>query len=215
MEDNLFSSILYLIPLALFIFFRVMGGGKKTQAAKERRAKENAARQELARRVQAELKASGRAVPLSRISGREPEVQDWEPHWVTESDADLADAAGTQPVFEVRDEEGPEPSQRLTFLETETDLRTSEAPAGSLADFAPSLAARPGSSSQAADVGRFDQYPISGSGPSLLSPADISDAQAAADARAASRPLPGTVEKLPPMKRAVVLAEILGPPKGA
>ncbi len=218
MDDDLFFTIIYLVPVALVIFFRVLGGGKKAQASKDRQAREQAARRELARRLQADLEASGRAVPLSRISGREPESQEWEPHWVSESDSDLAEAAAGRPVAEIPDEEGPEAGQRLAFLETETGLRAPMPDARDFADFAPSLAARPAQAPGTAGVGRFDDYPITGAGPSLPSPADLSITEAEVSRpapRAAAGPLPGAVERLPPLKRAVILSEILGPPKGA
>ncbi len=218
MDDDLFSTIIYMVPVALVIFLRVLGGGRRAQAAKERRAKEDAARRELARRVQADLEASGRAAPLSRISGREPESQEWEPHWVTDSDSDLAETAEARPGLEISDEEGPEAGQRLAFLETETGLRPPALEARDLSAFAPSLAAETVPVPATAAPGRFDAYPISGAGPSLPSPADVSAAGAAASreaAQAAFGPFPGKVERLPPLKRAVILSEILGPPKGA
>lgn len=215
MDDDLFSSILYLVPAALFIFFRFLGGGKKARAAKERGTREDAARRELARRVREEMEASRPAVPLSRISGREPEVQEWEPHWVTETDSDLAEPSGPTAGQGIPDEEGPEPNQRLVFLETELEGTISSLPAGSLAGFAPSPAVDSAPAIRTAGPGSFDQYPISGAGPSLPSPADLSRSQAAESARTAPGPFPSSVEKLSPLKRAVVLAEILGPPKGA
>lgn len=217
MDDDLFSTILYLVPVALVLFFRFFAGNKKARASKDRKTQDLAARRDLARKIHADLEASGRAVPLSRISGREPESQEWEPHWVSESDSDLAEAARARPGLEIRDEEGPEIHERLAFLDSEVppaagSFSAAASDAASLADIAPTLA---GEAAPAAGVGRFDEYPISGSGPSLPSPADLSDARTAANARAAAGPFPGSVERLPPLKRAVVMAEILGPPKGA
>ena len=212
MDDDLFSTILYLVPVAAILFFRVFAGNKKAQAAKDRRAKEEAARRELVRRVQADLEAAGGPVPLSRISGREPESREWEPHWVTESDSDLAEAAGVRQGFEIQDEEGPEAAERLVILETERVSASTD-----LSSFAPSLAgkANPAPTPGEAGPSRVRDYPLTGAGPSLLSPADLSGARDAAEAAAASVPFPGSVERLPPLKRAVILSEILGPPKGA
>ncbi len=200
MDDDLFSTILYLVPVAAILFFRVFAGAKKTRAAKDGKARELAARRELARRVRADLEAAGGPVPLSRISGREPESQEWEPHWVTEEDYPGPSAPRpVPPIPAVPNEEGPEAHERLAFLDSE-----GRPPAGKVAP-------APGG----VGVGRFDEYPVSGSGPSLLSPADLSDARAAEDARTAAGPFPGALESLPPLKRAVVMAEILGPPRGA
>jgi len=201
MEDNLFSRILYLIPVALFIFLRVMGGGKKAQAVKERRAKEETARQELQRRLQRDLEASGRSAPLSRVSGREPESQEWEPHWVTEED----DAEPEAP-----DEEGPEAAERLVAVEAESIPGYAN-----LSSFAPSLAgeANPAPTPGEAGAAGFRDFPLTGAGPSLLSPADLSGARDAAAAQAAPGPFPGTVERLSPLKKALVLSELLGKPK--
>lgn len=212
MDDDLFSTILYLVPVAAVLFFRVLGGNRKAQAVKDRKAKEEAARRELVRRVQADREAAGGPVPLSRISGREPESQEWAPHWVTESDSDLEETAGARPGFEIRDEEGPEAAERLVILETERIPASSD-----LSSFAPSLAgkATPAPTPGAAGPQGFRDYPLTGAGPSLLSPADLSGARDAEEAAAASGPFPGSVERLPPLKRAVILSEILGPPKGA
>lgn len=218
MDDDLFSTILYLVPVAAVLFFRVFAGNKKAQAAKERKAQELAARRELARRVQAESEASGRTVPLSRISGREPESQEWEPHWVSESDSDLAEAAGARPEFEIRDEEGPEPSQRLSFLETEGGLRSPGADARTLASFAPSLAVEPVRAPKAIGMSVFDEQAVRGAGSSLTPSAELAAGgteDSRPSARGAERGFPGAVERLPPLKRAVILSEILGPPKGA
>lgn len=202
MDDDLFSTILYLVPVAAVLFFRVFAGNRRSQAAKNRGVTEEAARQALQRRLQQrDLETSGRAAPLSRISGREPESQDWEPHWVTtEESAD----------YEAPEEEGPEDSERLVTPETQ-----SVPSSAGFSSFAPSLAgeANPSPTPGEAGVARFRDFPLTGAGPSLLSPADLSGARDTAAARAAPGPFPGSIERLPPLKKALVLSELLGKPK--
>ena len=204
MDDELFSSILYLLPIAAVIFFRVFAANRKAKRAKEGQSKSEAVRRELERRIQAKIEADGRPVPLSSISGREPESQEWKPHWI-EQDEDIS---------EVVDEEGPEPSQRLVL----SDARMPSG-VGFPSPSAPPLAGpagnAPSPSAAALPTERalsFSDFPLSGSGPSLFSPADLSNASDDAE-KAAGGPFHRDIDRLPPLKKALVLAEVLGKPK--
>ncbi|HSV56702.1 MAG TPA: hypothetical protein VLH39_06285 [Magnetospirillaceae bacterium] len=197
MEGDLFSNILYLIPLALIIFLRAFGAGRRNAGSKERLAKEEAARQELAQRSQAGRSVPGRTAdrpyPLSRSSGRGRESQDWEPHWVTEPE-----------TFGTADQESSEGYERTDPLDLEDLSR-----------------GRPGPAlPKAPDTWTVPQAARSAASPIYTAPAGPAAEQGAPALSAkysAGRPrggLPAFLDRIPPLRRAVVLAEILGIPRG-
>ncbi len=120
---------------------------------------------------------------------RAPEVglEEWKPHWVEEeyeAEEEAPGAAETQPALTPG-----------AFYDTATPVPETD------------------SGSRVEAVGSQD-FPLSGSGPSLLSGADMMrETTSAAAAEKAKHPFPESVEGLPPLRKAVVLSEILGRPR--
>lgn len=182
--DDLFSTIIYLLPIAAVIFFRVFAANKKAKAAKEKRALQSEALRRAAEGIGRTAKAEVLGEPLSRVSGRAPE--EWEPHWISEDEEEEEAVPDARPSY-------PVPPPSAGRVEPSVDPGRVQAPA----------AAGP------------QAFPLSGGGPSLLSPADLSTAEAASAARTARdiSPFPASVERLSPLKKALVLMEVLGKPK--
>jgi len=180
--DDLFSTLIYLIPIAGIVFIRVVAAKKKAQAAKTRKAKEAEAYRELADRVRGARDTRKAFSPLSRVSGREAE-QEWQPHWVEEAEPPSQDKRPVQPA------KLPQRYQILPAAEPETAAALpprTEAPAAAPA----SEAARPQSAA-----------------------ADLRESMGEAPVVQSVFHFPQSIERLSPLKKAIVLAEALGKPK--
>lgn len=178
MDDNIISTIVYLIPIAAVIFLRAFAVKRKADAAKREKIEETAALQRLQERAEVFEKKEGKAAPLSRVSGREPE-EEWQPHWL-----------------EKGEEEGrPTPAPKAPEREHGAESRP---PEPDLGVFAPSLAAR-------------EHAPL----PDIVYSSQASPVPAPrmGAPRPSASPFPPFVERLPPLKKAVALLEILGRPR--
>lgn len=177
-NDDIISTIVYLIPVAVVIFLRAFAVKRKADAAKREKIEETAALRRLQERAEAFEKKEGTAAPLSRVSGREPE-EEWQPHWLEKGE----------------EKRPPSPAPKAPEREGGAESRP---PEPDLGVFAPSLGAR--EHAPLPDI-VYSSQASPGPAPRMGAP------------RPSAFRFPPFLERLPPLKKAVALSEILGRPR--